>query len=457
MRKPAANLVLGLTLVLLLAAVTLGQTEEKKKPGVNDDLGSYLPSTALVVQGKSRQTEKTPQSLEDTLSQVLHQNPDIRVAEAKLREAEAELQRVRLQVMQKAITLYHSLESERAAVRQAEEKLTWSKRMASKGFESDQSVKAAAAALAQAKSKLAAMEAELPALLGKLPRLHTSTTATFLNSIAETRALAQTLMPDAGSVAYLNVPSNLLAIQGKTGEIAILDPSTGRHLSSLSMPAQANTTPPARNAIADKIRQALDKPITLRLHDKALDDVLQAIQAVAPGISFHKGITITTEKANFTFEQIPLGAVLQALEDTFTTTESGAVVLVVRDYGILVTTRNFVPVGATLLQDFWKGTDSAGRPKSNPAGSSNRPAPDVEGVIKAVDAKAGLVTLSIGSDAGLQKGQTLEEFRLGPPPQYLGKLEVIELSPTQSVGKPQPRAQAAIHVGDRVSGSVIGR
>jgi len=38
---------------------------------------------------------------------------------------------------------------------------------------------------------------------------------------------------------------------------------------------------------------------------------------------------------------------------------------------------------------------------------------------------------------------------------YLGKLEVIDLDPTQSVGKPQPRAP--IQVGDRVSGSITNR
>src|SRR4029077_15972519 len=117
-------------LLLLLGAVTFGQGQEQKKNPSSNDLGHYPTSGALVTKAKARLADKLPESLEETLSQVLHQNPDIRVAEAQLREAEAELQRVRLQVMQKAITLYHALESERTAVRQAEEKLTWSKRMA---------------------------------------------------------------------------------------------------------------------------------------------------------------------------------------------------------------------------------------------------------------------------------------------------------------------------------------
>src|SRR5437868_13706805 len=222
MRKPALKLGLGLTLLLLLGAVTLGQGQEQKNPAPND-LGYYPPSTALVVKDKSRLTKKAPESLEETLFQILHQNPDIRVAEAKLHEAEAELQRVRLQVMQKAITVYHTLESERTAVRQAEEKLAWSTRMAGKGFESDQGVKAAAAALTQAKSKLAVMEADLLALLGKLPQKYVNlndiatvnSLATTVNSLALTRELAETVHPNPGTVALLNTYGNILALQSK--------------------------------------------------------------------------------------------------------------------------------------------------------------------------------------------------------------------------------------------------
>ena len=453
MRKPALNLGLGLTLLLLLGAVTLGQGQEQKNPAPND-LGYYPPSTALVVKDKSRLTKKAPESLEETLFQILHQNPDIRVAEAKLHEAEAELQRVRLQVMQKAITVYHTLESERTAVRQAEEKLAWSTRMAGKGFESDQGVKAAAAALTQAKSKLAIVEADLLALLGKLPQKYL-TDIEAVSSLALTRELAETVHPNPGTVALLNSYGNILALQSKQGQVKLLDATTGQALSNLAVLSSASPSAPARGAIADKIRLALDKPVTLRLRDKSLDDMLKAVQEVMPGIPFHVVFTDTVpQKINFTFEQIPLGAVLQALEDTFPSTPRGGLILVVRDYGILVTGRVDVPARALPLQDFWKGTDPTGKPKALNTRSSNSPPPNVEGVIKAVDAKTGLVTISIGSDAGLQKGQTLEVFRLVPQPVYLGKLEVIELNPTQAVGKPEARSKATIQVGDRVSGSM---
>src|SRR5205807_6691499 len=175
----------------------------------------------------------------------------------------------------------------------------------------------------------------------------------------------------------------------------------GHALSNLAVLSSASPSAPARVAIADKIRLALDKPVTLRLRDKSLDDMLKAVQEVMPGIPFHVVFTDTVpQKINFTFEQIPLGAVLQALEDTFPSTPRGGLILVVRDYGILVTGRVDVPARALPLQDFWKGTDPTGKPKALNTRSSNSPPPNVEGVIKAVDAKTGLVTISIGSDAG---------------------------------------------------------
>src|SRR5262245_44326019 len=56
-----------------------------------------------------KKAEGTP-SLEEMLAAALKNNPDIRVAEAKVREAEAELKRIQLQVSQKVTTHRHQLE-----------------------------------------------------------------------------------------------------------------------------------------------------------------------------------------------------------------------------------------------------------------------------------------------------------------------------------------------------------
>ena len=55
-------------------------------------------------------------TLEQMLAQATQDNPDIRVAEAKLREADAELNRTRLLVAQKVVKLYQDITAQRAAV-----------------------------------------------------------------------------------------------------------------------------------------------------------------------------------------------------------------------------------------------------------------------------------------------------------------------------------------------------
>jgi hypothetical protein len=90
------------------------------------------------------------------------------------------------------------------------------------------------------------------------------------------------------------------------------------------------------------------------------------------------------------------------------------------------------------------------------AGRANPPAEDVKGLVEKVDG-SGLVTLNVGSDAGLAKGHTLEVYRLNPQPKYLGRLRVVEVSPKQSVGKPVGRLTAPIQKGDEVASRIMGK
>src|SRR5439155_11675590 len=69
-------------------------------------------------------------TLEELLNRALKDNPDVRVGEAKLREAEAELSRTRLQVAQKVIAAQAALDAARKTVEAAEDKY---KRLAAMG------------------------------------------------------------------------------------------------------------------------------------------------------------------------------------------------------------------------------------------------------------------------------------------------------------------------------------
>jgi hypothetical protein len=89
-----------------------------------------------------------------------------------------------------------------------------------------------------------------------------------------------------------------------------------------------------------------------------------------------------------------------------------------------------------------------------PAPAKASPPADVEGLVKGVGAD-GLVTVALGSDAGLSKGATLEVFRLKPAPKYLGRIRLVEVTATQAVGKPVGRLAAPIQVGDHVASRII--
>jgi hypothetical protein len=96
------------------------------------------------------------------------------------------------------------------------------------------------------------------------------------------------------------------------------------------------------------------------------------------------------------------------------------------------------------------------RPSVKPTGPAPRaPANPVEGTVTEVDAAAGLVQISLGSDAGLEKGQTLEVYRLNADQpaaaRYLGRIRVIDVTPKTAVGKRDTTTGGAVRVGDRVA------
>jgi hypothetical protein len=91
------------------------------------------------------------------------------------------------------------------------------------------------------------------------------------------------------------------------------------------------------------------------------------------------------------------------------------------------------------------------------AGGKNPPPEPVEGLVKNTDS-SGLMTLTIGSDAGLTKGHTLELFRLNTamPSQsrYLGTVRIVESTPHESVAQPVSRLSGAPQPGDRVASQI---
>ena len=94
-------------------------------------------------------------------------------------------------------------------------------------------------------------------------------------------------------------------------------------------------------------------------------------------------------------------------------------------------------------------------PKAGP--SEVEPAHKVRGIVKEVNAKMGLVTVTIGQDDGLRKGHELIVFRTEPEAEYVGRIRIIELRADSAVGRTIPEVQrGAYREGDHVASRLSG-
>jgi hypothetical protein len=394
---------------LALAVVLAGGGIGLGEPPVKDKKDKAAP-------GKSK--------LEEMLAEALKSNPDIRVAAAKLAEADAELNRTRLQVTQKIVALHYAIDTQKKAVEHQERKVKRFQELAKRAAISAEDYAEVEQALTLAKAKLAELESQMPVLLGKAPGM--------TERDAKLDALLREL--EKGRLET----ENALALYQLTLRLATKDWEIAKD------PRKAD------GPVAEKIRKALVKSVELNFKDARVKDVVDDLQS-------HFGLNIKLvedtraplpEKITMRLETVPLGAALQCLEDSLPYYR-----IVVRDYGLLITHRQSIPPGATLLYEFRKQLKEA-TPRQ---GAKNRPTEDLEGVVKKVDASSGLMTLSIGSDAGLAKGHTLEVFRLTPTPKYLGRIRILEVTATEAVGQADKKMTEKPKAGDRVASRILGQ
>ncbi|OAI49624.1 hypothetical protein AYO44_06365 [Planctomycetaceae bacterium SCGC AG-212-F19] len=361
-------------------------------------------------------------TLEQMLAQAGQDNPDIRVAQAKLREADADLNRTRLLVAQKVVKLYQDVKVQRAALTETEQRLRRVEQLYQQKAVALSEVDIAKQALIQARAKLESAEAELPYLLGAPERkgvgFHPDG-----KMMASGQATTVTIWKDeiAREAATHRVPVQLylrFAPDGKSlmsrddkGVLRIWDVATGKEAKvnedaefvrrvSLDLtgvvpapqtvqkflqskdPNKAGkfidellASPecaqyvhrawvdkllaPPPDTIPQRIRKALDTPVTANFENMPLASILDDI-GTTHGIPFIWADRRKLQTATLTLkDKVPLGAVLQALQDCSTGDE---VRFVVRDYGVLVAPKNRVPDDATPLNEFWRRAAEPSRP-----------------------------------------------------------------------------------------------
>jgi hypothetical protein len=366
------------------------------------------------------------QGTAELLAEALKNNPDIKVAEAKLQEAAAILERARLLVTQKIVTHQQALRSQKEQVTAAEDNLKRMITLRDKGAIPMSLVETARTSLVLAKAKLAELEAELPYLLGRQP-------ATKDNPRAENQRLRYLLAITQAQAAWERhaVEQGVRWLAREVGKGAGV-----------------------RASMADKIRKALDTPVNVNFDATPLRDALEYFENRVGGVSFR----IISGEANLKDqpldlslkEKVSLGAAIQGIQDSLPDIR-----FAVRDYGVLVTSKERLPPDAVLLLDFWKA--GKGERKTTASKNDSRALDrDVKGMVVRVDAKTNLAQINIGSDAGLAKGQTLEVFRVKPQPVYVGTIVIVEVMATQAVGKPT-LVKMQVQVGDQVASRIVNK
>jgi hypothetical protein len=81
------------------------------------------------------------------------------------------------------------------------------------------------------------------------------------------------------------------------------------------------------------------------------------------------------------------------------------------------------------------------------------PPDDVRGTIKKIDRE--FVTLSIGSDAGVNVNNVLQVYRLRPAPEWLGTVTILAVTPTESVGRLGGPKRNQVKVNDEVAAQLL--
>ncbi len=120
-----------------------------------------------------------------------------------------------------------------------------------------------------------------------------------------------------------------------------------------------------RGPMAERIRKALDRKLSFRHPGPVVEDVLEALHKEFPDLVIQlKGTVGKSAILDVNLQEVPLGAVLQWLEDSLQGYR-----VVVREYGILLAPEKDLPPGAVPLVEFWKGSadkDGSKKPSGPP-------------------------------------------------------------------------------------------
>lgn len=294
---------------------------------------------------------------------ALANDPDVRLARAKIALAEGELAKARQAVALKLTTLRSGIAAQRATLDSASEQAAVAEQQLVAGRGGRTELLAAREKATAAQAKLAGLEAELKLVVGDGPRMaapadklwtvlddpatRQSVLEHYMFSVLEARRLSQTQSVPACTGCHSEPAEKLLgpAWHGCPGIVQGVQPAA---------PVSAPKGP-----VSDRLRATLDKTVSLGPKDQKVtfEQAIEAFKKDA-GLDIPVRAEVKVGPIVSLGETLPVGAWLQLFADGTPGTR-----ILVREYGLLVTNKELSPPDGVSVFDFWKQKPA---PKADP-------------------------------------------------------------------------------------------
>jgi hypothetical protein len=257
-------------------------------------------------------------------------------------------------VAQKAVDLSHSINVSRKSCEEAKQRLANINNLHDAQAVAAEEVRGAKLTVEKYEAELAKLEAELAALLGKMPGKAEAAKMRWEFPIQPPQSWAQEwVIPQQQFPNQANVPQSW-------------------KLSAPVFWADVADSRAPQGSMADKIRKVLETPITIQIAGETLTDLMQVLQKRAgAGIVFRNVANdrvVGSDRLPLDLKEMPLATVLQAIADVV----ENKVVFVVRDYGILAVDGDHLPPGALRVDEFMKRNAAKDKPASGAAAKGKK-------------------------------------------------------------------------------------
>ena len=358
-----------------------GATVEVISP-MDQKPGGFLNIVITLKQGAGK---KEASKLEQLIAEALKNNPDIRVAETKLRLAEAEAARTRLKLISEITSLHADIDAAQASADEGKIRHDRAVQLYNNKSISAEQLDAALVTYVKLKADLASLQAKLPYLLGRNAAGGNRMSSNIIDPYMST---SWAVPPDL--IAAL-LDHSITTKAHETAKLPISDEEFARRISLdilgrtptaeemktfLAMPAkerrekwisqvhgvsqasaaavwlnkhQAAAVP--ETPLTEKLRRALEATAQLDEDAVAPAEAFNYLREKAlPGFNLIVRAKLKDDPITVKLrEPVPVGAMLQFLEDEL------RVIFVLRDYGIVaVSAEERMPPGAVRVVDFWK-------------------------------------------------------------------------------------------------------